>query len=263
MSLTPAPKPRSIAGTRRPSPRGKVRAGADAARRADGPPDFAGLPALRSPRPLAEDAADVLRTQILAGGLPRGAHLVEARIARQFNVSRGPVREAFKLLRAEGLVEEEPRRGTFVVTLSSVDVREIYDLRAALEGRAARSIARRRDPAALDELRTTLDAIAAAAAAGDVREVARQDLQFHDSICRLSGNARLHSTFQRHVPALQTLIKLDEYLYRSMSEIATQHEPILSALGVGDADGAAAACEAHCDDARDLVADYIDRLPAR
>ena len=92
------------------------------------------LPALRLPRSLAEDAADVLRTQILAGGLPRGAHLVEARIARQFNVSRGPVREAFKLLRAEGLVEEEPRRGTFVVTLSSVDVREIYDLRAALEG---------------------------------------------------------------------------------------------------------------------------------
>jgi GntR family transcriptional regulator, gluconate operon transcriptional repressor len=257
VSLTPEREPASIAGPRQPSPRG-VRTAAPDAR-----PDFAGLPALRLPRSLAEDAADVLRTQILAGGLPRGAHLVEARIARQFNVSRGPVREAFKLLRAEGLVEEEPRRGTFVVTLSSVDVREIYDLRAALEGRAARSIARRRDPATLGELRATLDAIAEAAAAGDVREVARHDLEFHESICRLSGNARLHTTFQRHVPALQTLIKLDEYLYRSMSEIAAQHEPIMAAMRAGDADRAAAACEAHCDDARDLVAHYIDRLPAR
>ncbi|MEA2632438.1 MAG: hypothetical protein QOE66_2657 [Chloroflexota bacterium] len=261
MSLTPEPEPASIAGSRRPSPRGEP--SRDPPVRTEGLPDFAGLPALRLPRSLAEDAADVLRTQILAGGLPRGAHLVEARIARQFNVSRGPVREAFKLLRAEGLVEEEPRRGTFVVTLSSVDVREIYDLRAALEGRAARAIARRRDPRTLDELRVTLDAIAAAAAAGDVREVARHDLEFHESICRLSGNARLHMTFQRHVPALQTLIKLDEYLYRSMSEIAAQHEPILAAMRAGDADRAAAACEAHCDDARDLVADYIDRLPAR
>jgi DNA-binding GntR family transcriptional regulator len=251
VSLIPEPEPDSIAGSRRPSPRGAGRA------------DLAGLPALRPARSLAEDAADVLRTQILAGGLPRGAHLVEARIARQLSISRGPVREAFKLLRAEGLVDEEPRRGTFVVTLSSVDVREIYDLRAALEGRAARSIARRKDPAALEELRSTLGAIAAAAAAGDVREVARHDLEFHESICRLSGNRRLHLVFQHHVPALQTLIKLDEYLYRSMSEIATQHEPILAAMRAGDADRAAAACEAHCDDARDLVADYIDRLPAR
>lgn len=259
MSLTPEPEPASVAGSRRPGPR---RDGRPAARPAERP-DLAGLPALRLPRSLAEDAADVLRTQILSGGLPRGAHLVEARIAEQLNVSRGPVREAFKLLRAEGLVEEEPRRGTFVVTLSSVDVREIYDLRAALEGRAARSIAHRRDPATLDELRSTLGAIAAAAASGDVKEVARHDLEFHESICRLSGNRRLHMVFQRHVSALQTLIKLDEYLYRSMSEIAAQHDPILAAIQAGDADAAAAACEAHCDDARDLVADYIDRLPAR
>lgn len=254
MSPRPETERISIAGSRRPSPR-----------RAPGP--VAGgspsLPALPPPRSLAEDAADVLRGQILAGGLPHGAHLVEARIARQLNVSRGPVREAFKLLRAEGLVEEEPRRGTFVVTLSSADVREIYDLRAALEGRAARAIARTRDPGTIAELRATLDRIAQAAAAGDVHEVARSDLVFHASICRLSGNTRLHTVFQRHVPALQTLIKLDEYLYRSLPDIAAQHEPILAAIRAGDADGAAAACEAHCDEARDLVADYIDRLPAR
>ena len=67
-------------------------------------------------------------------------------------MSRGPVREAFKLLRSEGLLLEEPRRGTFVVSLSADDVLEIYSLRAAIEGRAARLLAGKKDPAAIVEL---------------------------------------------------------------------------------------------------------------
>ena len=114
---------------------------------------------LDAPRSLAEDAADRIREQILAGGFAQGEHLVEARIAEQLNVSRGPVREAFKLLRSEGLLQEEPRRGTFVVSLSAEDVREIYGLRAAIEGRAARLLAGRQDPAALAELRSLLTSI--------------------------------------------------------------------------------------------------------
>ncbi|HEY5904240.1 MAG TPA: winged helix-turn-helix domain-containing protein, partial [Actinomycetota bacterium] len=58
---------------------------------------------LEAPRSLAEDAADRIREQILDGGFKQGEHLVEAKIAEQLNISRGPVREAFKLLRAEGL----------------------------------------------------------------------------------------------------------------------------------------------------------------
>ena len=155
---------------------------------------------LDAPRSLAEDAADRIREQILAGGFAQGEHLVEARIAEQLNVSRGPVREAFKLLRSEGLLQEEPRRGTFVVSLSADDVREIYGLRAAIEGRAARLLASQQDPAALAELRALLSSIEAAAASGDVTAVYRQDLAFHDALCRLSGNARLHEVFARYVP---------------------------------------------------------------
>src|SRR5205085_9385750 len=91
--------------------------------------------------------ADLMREQILTGGFRQGARLVEARIAQQLDVSRGPVREAFKPLRSEGLVKEEPRRGTFVVSLSAQDVQNVYGLRAAVEGRAARLLAQSRSPA--------------------------------------------------------------------------------------------------------------------
>ena len=221
------------------------------------------LPALQAPRSLAEDAADLIRQQILSGGFRRGEHLVEARIARQLNVSRGPVREAFKLLRSEGLLDEEPRRGTFVVTLSAADVREIYDLRAAVEGRAARLLARDPRPAAVAELRSAIDAMDAAATAGDVQAVGRHDLEFHEGLCRLSGNRRLHAVFLQHVRALRTLIRLDEQLYRSPAEIAPQHRPILDAIEAGDSDLAAARCEAHCEEARELIATYLEGLGDR
>ena len=197
------------------------------------------LSPLDAPRSLAEDAADRIREQILSGGFGQGEHLVEAKIAQQLHVSRGPVREAFKLLRAEGLVEEEPRRGTFVVTLSSVDVREIYGLRAAIEGRAARLLASKRDPAAVAELATMLERIEKAVAGADAAEVFRRDLEFHDGLCRLSGNERLHEVFVRYVPMLRALLRLDERVYASLDEVAMQHRPLLKAIESGDADAAA------------------------
>ncbi len=216
---------------------------------------------LEAPRSLAEDAADRIREGILSGGFAQGAHLVEARIAEDLNVSRGPVREAFKLLRAEGLLEEEPRRGTFVVSLSPADVREIYGLRAAIEGRAARLLAT--DPAApaVAELRELFGRMEEAVAAGDPPTVFRRDLEFHDGLCRLSGNARLHEVFVRYVPMLRALLRLDERVEASLDEIVTQHRPLVQAIEAGDAEEAARLAEEHSDHAGDLIAHYLETLP--
>jgi GntR family transcriptional regulator of gluconate operon len=192
-----------------------------------------GLRPIDPPRSLAEDAADRIREEILAGGFAQGEHLVEAKIAERLNVSRGPVREAFKLLRSEGLLQEEPRRGTFVVRLMPADIREIYGLRAAIEGRAARDIAE------------------------------GADLEFHDALCRLSGNARLHEVFSRYVPTLRALLRLDEHVYRSLDEIAMEHRPLLEAIESGDAERAAELAAHHCDHAGELIADLIESRPER
>ncbi|MCI0632768.1 MAG: GntR family transcriptional regulator [Actinobacteria bacterium] len=223
----------------------------------------AALQPLEAPRSLAEDAAARIREQILAGGFHQGEHLVEARIAEQLNVSRGPVREAFKLLRAEGLLTEEPRRGTFVVSLSPRDVREIYGLRAAIEGRAARSLAERHDPGDVSALRARVQAIEEAARSNDVVAVSGEDLAFHDAVCRLSGNARLHEVFERYVPMLRALLRVDERMHGSIEVVAGQHRSLVDAIDSGDIDAAVAEFEAHCNESGEMIAEYLEGLSER
>lgn len=223
----------------------------------------ASLRPIDGPRSLAEDAADRIREQILGGGFRQGDHLVESKIAQQLKISRGPVREAFKLLRAEGLVEEEPRRGTFVVRLETADVREVYEVRAAIEGRAARLLATSADPLALAELRALVDRIDDAVRAGDPARVSRADIDLHEALCRLSGNSRLLEVFLRYIPVMRALLRLDERVYSSADVIALQHRPLLEAIEARDADRAASLSEEHCDQAADLIVAYIDSLPDR
>ena len=215
------------------------------------------LAPLAAPRSLAEDAADRIRAQILSGGLSPGEHLVEAKIAEQLAISRGPVREAFKLLRAEGLLKEEPRRGTFVVSLTAADVREIYGLRAALEGRAARLLARGRDAATLARLRSLVDDIDTAVAGGDAAAVSRADLAFHHGLCELCGNSRILEVFDRYVPTLRGLLRLDELVLRSLSDVSVQHRPLLEAIEAGDQDKAARSLAEHSEEAGELIAQVV------
>jgi DNA-binding GntR family transcriptional regulator len=212
---------------------------------------------LDAPRSLAEDAADRIREQILAGGYRQGEHLVEAKIAEQLTISRGPVREAFKLLRAEGLLSEEPRRGTFVVSMASDDVREIYGLRAALEGWAARLLARANDPAAVASLRSLADDIEDAARSGDVIALSRADLAFHEGLCRLCGNARIHEVFVRYVPTLRALLRLDERVLISLDEVPLQHRPIVDAIAAGNEEAAGRLLAEHAETAGELIADLL------
>ena len=215
------------------------------------------LAPLAAPRSLAEDAADRIRAQILSGGFSPGEHLVEAKIAEQLAISRGPVREAFKLLRAEGLLKEEPRRGTFVVSLTAADVREIYGLRAALEGRAARLLARGRDAATLARLRSLVDDIDAAVAGADAAAVSRADLAFHHGLCELCGNSRILEVFDRYVPTLRGLLRLDELVLRSLSDVSVQHRPLLEAIEAGDQDKAARSLAEHSEEAGELIAQVV------
>ncbi|MDZ7883355.1 MAG: GntR family transcriptional regulator [Mycobacterium sp.] len=212
-------------------------------------------------RSLSEDAADRIREQIILGGFRQGEHLKEARIAEALNVSRGPVREAFKILRAEGLLAEEPHRGTFVVSLTATDVRDIYQLRSALEELAAREVCRRQDPAALATLRSLLGALRKAANTGNAAAVARADVAFHEGLCAQSGNARVHEVFLRYVPTLRGLLRLDEQIMPSMDEVVRQHQPIVEAVEAGDEELAGRLAREHCLEAGRLLVALMPESP--
>jgi len=220
------------------------------------------LKPLEPTRSLAESAADLIREEILTGGFRQGEHLVEARIAQQLDVSRGPVREAFKLLRSEGLVKEEPRRGTFVVSLSPEDVKNVYGLRAAVEGRAARLLAQSRSPSQIGELRALLAEVEEAASSGDFPALFAADLAFHDGLCRLSGNERLQEVFDRYVPTLRALLRLDERMHQDPGSASEQHRALVEAIESGEPDAAAKAAEEHCDRASREIVLHLASLDA-
>ena len=89
------------------------------------------------PNSLHDEAASRLREQIFAGALPPGSFLDEAALCERLAISRTPLREALKVLVAEGLLRHEPRRGCFVAEITERDVQEIFPVIALLEGRAA------------------------------------------------------------------------------------------------------------------------------
>ena len=203
---------------------------------------------------LAERSAELIRERILAGDFASGDRLVEAKIAEQLGISRGPLREALKQLAVEGLVREVPRRGTFVATPTADDVRDVYDLRAAIEGRAARLVIANADPVSLEALRRAVDGIGAAAEAGDLQRLVRADYEFHETLCRVSGNRRLHEVFVRNASALRVLLRLEEErFYRSFDEVWNQHRDLLSAVQAGDAPRAEAMFTEHLESARDRL----------
>jgi GntR family transcriptional regulator, gluconate operon transcriptional repressor len=201
-------------------------------------------------------AADAIRRLIATGQLAGGERLIEARIAEQLGISRGSVRDALWLLRGQGLIRDEPRRGSFVAELTAQDVRDIYDLRKAVELAAVRVLVERPPAESLERLER---AIAAMQGDGyDAVRVAEADLGFHSAICAATGNSRLHDVYVRHSSELLILLRMDEEKIRHQPDtIAGEHKYLLDALLSGDQAAAEAAFRTHLDEARDRVAAYV------
>jgi len=182
---------------------------------------------------------------------------VEA-LARDLGVSRTPVWEALKKLEVEGVIRTRPRKGVYVVALDAGKAREIYVVREAVEGLAARLAAREITAGELRGLERSLDAQGATAAAEDVPAYSRADIEFHNIIVQASRNDTLirilRSLYgQTLVLRLQTLNLKD----RSAPSIQ-EHKRIFAALKSGDPDRAEAAARQHV---RMVLGDALAVLP--
>ncbi|MGY1704520.1 GntR family transcriptional regulator [Geodermatophilus sp. SYSU D00697] len=205
---------------------------------------------------LRERALEVLRSAVLSGRYRPGDHLGEVELASSLGVSRGTVREALRHLQQEGLVTAGNRGMLRVNSLTSAEVQELFQVRAALEGLAVRQvIASPRREAAVSALREALERIAAEDADSPARIEA--DLAFHLLLCRLSGNSMLVEAWQRLEGRMRVAI-LNGAAWQAPMTARDRHAPIVDAIERGDVATAVHVVEEHMTSAADHFARSAD-----
>jgi DNA-binding GntR family transcriptional regulator len=145
---------------------------------------------------LVDQIAQALKDDILTGKLKGGDQLLEDRLKDEFDVSRTPLREAFRVLEKEGLVEILPRKGTFVRGISRQDIQENFPVRAILEGLAARLAYTNLTVQDIDEMEEVLRGMGEAAKKEDFVDFLKNHLTFHEIFINASENQTLISVLR-------------------------------------------------------------------
>ena len=153
---------------------------------------------------LHDEVAAQLRDRIFAGELMPGTFLDEVRLAEQLSISRTPLREALKVLTAEGLVRHEPRRGCFVNEVTEKDLDEIFPVLALLEGRCAHEAAVNATDADLQRLEELHDKLSRHAKARRINEYYAANFAIHEAIITLADNRWLAGV----ITDLRKIVKL-------------------------------------------------------
>ena len=194
---------------------------------------------------LHDEVAAQLRERIFAGGLAPGTLVDELALCAELGISRTPLREALKVLTAEGLLRHEPRRGCFVSQITERDLDEIFPVIALLEGRCAFEAARNATVADLEALEALHVRLNKHAKAGRITQYYEVNFAIHEAIISLANNRWLAQV----IADLRKILKLARLqqlhapgrLQQSLSE----HMTVFAALKARDPEGAEAAMKTH------------------
>lgn len=207
--------------------------------------------------PLRDVVFNTLRQAILRGELQPGERLLEIHLADKLGVSRTPIREAIRKLELEGLVLMIPRKGAVVAEITEKSLRDVLEVRRALEELAMKLACEKILDEEIEELKVAAKEFEDALKTGDVTVYAEADVKFHDIIYRTTDNQRL----------IQLLYNLREQMYRyrveylkrddSHDTLLAEHQYIIETLEKRNADEAIKAICAHIDNQVTAVADTI------
>jgi DNA-binding GntR family transcriptional regulator len=204
-----------------------------------------------------------LRDMILHGDLPPGVPFVEAELCARFAVSRTPLREALKVLAAEGLVTLRAHRSPIVAPMDRTEIAEVFAVLATLESMAGRFAAERADAAGEAELAVLHRDMLVAQADGDRPRYFRLNMAFHLAFSRLSGNAVLHVTIaglQARVTRARATANVSPARWR---EAADEHGALVTAYATRKPEQVAQLLEAHLQRTADAVLAFLDREERR
>jgi len=207
------------------------------------------LPAVSSlaPRALYEEVAELIRQRIFSRELEPGSWIDELQIAKAYGISRTPLREALKVLAAEGLVTMKVRRGAYVTEVSEKDLRDVYHLLSLLESDAAAVVAQNASPADLKKLQSLHAELEAAGKPGKEKHDKFFEVNeaFHMCLLELAQN----KWRDQMVADLRKVMKLNRHnsLFKTgrISESLKEHQAIMAALNAKDALATAARMREH------------------
>ncbi|WP_460798680.1 GntR family transcriptional regulator [Microbacterium sp. GXF0217] len=198
-------------------------------------------------RTLRQRCTNFVRDQIVSGAMAPGQHLIETQLADELGVSRGTLREALRPLEIEGLIVSDGRGHMLVREMSAQEIRDVFQVRAALEILAATILAQRSDRQAVA---AELTAALAPLQDPDI-EFARQievDLGFHELLCKLTGNPTLLESWRQLIGKIEMMIIAAGPLRASDRMRYAEHIGIVNSIASGDQALVSKTLQAHMDD---------------
>lgn len=196
-----------------------------------------------TPRALYEEVAEQLRQRIFRRELEPGSWIDELKIAEEFGISRTPLREALKVLAAEGLVTMKVRRGAYVTEMSEKDLRDVYHLLSLLESDAAGVVARTATPAQRQALQALHDELEGCV--HDRDQFFAVNERFHMQLLAIADN-RWRDQMVADLRKVMKLNRHNSLLKQGRIEDSLQeHRAIMSALLASDPDATVRAMQAH------------------
>jgi DNA-binding GntR family transcriptional regulator len=209
--------------------------------------------------PSSEYVYRSLRDRIISGDLAPDTRLIELAIASEFRVSRTPVREALKRLAAENLVLADPARGIIVHAPDASEIEDVFIVREALDGLAARLAAHRITPSEIGRLEVIVDSMAAAIEGNRREQVVIANVRFHDVIYDVAGNAMLERIARDLREFVRRFTTLPFASPERVADVLEEHRAILAAMKAHDPEAAEQASHRHLTAARE----YLVRLQLR
>lgn len=210
----------------------------------------------------AQFAYSAIRDMILAGRVPGGGKLVEAELGKQLDLSRTPVREALKRLEADGLIENTGGRGLTVATLSQDQIAELFELREAIEGMAARLAAQRagyQDILNLRRLIEEQDSIPIS----DIQRVLSADDRFHRAVHVAAHNRYVLQASETWEAALAVMRITTLPMFAPSPEAREHHRSIFEAIETNDGSAAEEIARMHIRNSRRKRLDILEQLTGR
>ena len=206
---------------------------------------------------LHEQVAQRLRTMLVEGQIAPGAKLNERELAQVLHVSRTPLREAIKMLAAEGLVELVPNRGAIAVALDEADVLHTFEVMAGLEGLSGELAARRITDAELAEIKATHFEMLAAYTRGDLSNYYRLNAQIHRAINAAAKNPVLTTTYNQVNARLQALRFRSNQDGAKWKRAVKEHEKMIEALQARNPAAMRDVLVTHLNNKRDVVIELL------